>query len=99
MPSGKIRSYSKSWEAPTYQHSRKKMDRSFFRLCNRFTSNEREKDSILTVIDKATRMVHLVPCKKSIFAVEIAKLLWDNIVKLHGVPKILYSDRVWESWS
>ena len=25
-----------------------------------------KKDSILTVVDKATRMVHLIPCKKSI---------------------------------
>ena len=52
-----------------------------------------KKDSILTVIDKATRMVHLLPCKKSISAAETAKLFWDNVVKLHGVPKILYSDR------
>ena len=51
------------------------------------------KDSILTVIDKATRMVHLIPCKKSVTAAETAKLYWDQVVKLHGVPKILYSDR------
>ena len=51
------------------------------------------KDSILIVIDKATRMVHLIPCKKSITAAEIAKLYWDQVVKLRGVPSILYSDR------
>ena len=51
------------------------------------------KDSILTVIDKATRMVHLIPCKKSVTAAETAKLYWDQVVKLHGVPRILYSDR------
>ena len=51
------------------------------------------KDSILTVIDTATRMVHLIPCKKSVTAAETAKLYWDQVVKLHGVPKILYSDR------
>ena len=51
------------------------------------------KDSILTVIDKATRMVHLIPCRKSITAAETAKLFWDNIVKLHGVPTAFYSDR------
>ena len=33
-----------------------------------------KKDSILTVVDKATRMVHLIPCKKSITAAKIAKL-------------------------
>ena len=51
------------------------------------------KDSILTVIDKATRMVHLIPCKKPVTAAETAKLYWDQVVKLHGVPRILYSDR------
>ena len=52
-----------------------------------------KKDSILTVVDKATRMVHLIPCKKSITAAETAKIFWDNIVKLHGIPAVLYSDR------
>ena len=51
------------------------------------------KDSVRTVIDKATRMVHLIPCKKSITAAETAKLYWGQVVKLHGVPRILYSDR------
>ena len=48
-----------------------------------------KKDSILTVVDKATRMVHLIPCRKSITAAETAKLFWDNVVKLHGVPTAL----------
>ena len=52
-----------------------------------------KKDSILTVVDKATRMVHLIPCKKSTTAAETAQLYWDNIVKLHEVPSVLYSDR------
>ncbi len=50
-------------------------------------------NSILTVIDKATRMTHLIPCKKSITAAETAKLFWRHIGKLHGVPRVLYSDR------
>ena len=52
-----------------------------------------KKDSILTVVDKATRMVHLIPCRKSTTAAEAAKLYWDNVVKLHGVPSVIYSDR------
>ena len=52
-----------------------------------------KKDSILTVVDKATRMVHLIPCRKSTTAAEAAKLHWDNVVKLHGVPSVIYSDR------
>ena len=35
----------------------------------------RRKDSILTVVDKATRMVHLLPCRKAITAAETATLV------------------------
>ena len=51
------------------------------------------KDSILSIMDKGTRMVHLIPCKKSITVAETDKLYWDQVAKLYGVPKILYSDR------
>ena len=51
------------------------------------------KDTILTVVDKATRMVHLVPCRKNITVVATAQLLWQHIVRLHGVPRCIYSDR------
>ena len=51
------------------------------------------KDSIMVVVDRATKMVHLVPCKKTITAAGAAELYWRNIVKLHGVPKAIHSDR------
>ena len=38
-------------------------------------------------------MVHLIPYKKSITIAETAKIFWDNIMKLHGIPAVLYSDR------
>ena len=47
----------------------------------------RNRDSILVVVDKATKMVHLAPCSKGINATDIARLLWNTVVKLHGVPK------------
>ena len=51
------------------------------------------KDTVLTIVDKTTRMVHLVPCRKNITVVATAKLLWLNVVKLHGIPRAIYSDR------
>ena len=51
------------------------------------------KDTVLTIVDKATRMVHLVPCRKNIMAVATVRLLWNHVVKLHGVPGAIYSDR------
>ena len=51
------------------------------------------KDAMLTIVDKTTRMVYFVPCRKNITVVATARLLWNHVVKLHGVPRALYSDR------
>ena len=56
-------------------------------------TTKNKKDSILIVVDKATRMIHLIPSKKSIIAAETARIFWDNIVRLHGILAVLYSDR------
>ena len=55
--------------------------------------SSRNKDTILTIVDKATCTVHLVLCQKNITAVSTAQLLWQNVVKLHGVSRAIYSDR------
>jgi hypothetical protein len=50
-------------------------------------------DSILVVIDRATKMCHLVACSESISAAETAWAYWANVGKLHGIPKALHTDR------
>ena len=54
---------------------------------------ESKKNSILTVVHKASRVVHLIPFRKSITIGETTKLFWYHRVELHGVPSVLYSDR------
>ena len=56
-------------------------------------TSSRNRDSVLVMVDKATRMVHLSPCSKTINATDTGKLLWNTVVKLHGVPRVIYSDR------
>ena len=51
------------------------------------------RDSVLVIVDKATRTVHLAPCSKSINATDTGKLLWNTVVKLHDIPRVIYSDR------
>ena len=55
------------------------------------TANNR--DTILVTVDKATRMVHLAPCRKNITATGTAQLLWNTVVRYHGIPRVIYSDR------
>ena len=50
-------------------------------------------DSILVVVDRATKMAHLMPCREQISAYETAVLYWENVGKLHGLPQSLNSDR------
>jgi transposase InsO family protein len=53
----------------------------------------RAKNSILVVVDRLTKMAHFTPCSKSITAEETAKLILDEIVRLHGLPEEIVSDR------
>jgi hypothetical protein len=53
----------------------------------------RGNDTIMTVIDRATRMVHLVPCKETMTARDVASMYWNKVGSLHGVPRAIHSDR------
>ena len=50
-------------------------------------------DSIMTVVDRATKMVHLIPCRKTTTTGEAARLYWQQVVRLHGVPRAIHTDR------
>ena len=50
-------------------------------------------DSIKTVVDRATKMVHLISCKKTRTAGEAARLYWQHVAKLHGVLWAVHTDR------
>ena len=47
----------------------------------------------MTVVDRATKMVHLIPCQKTTTAGEAARLLWQHVVRLHGIPRAIHTDR------
>jgi hypothetical protein len=50
-------------------------------------------DFLLVVVDKFSKMVHLIACQQSITAVQVAQLIYDHVVRLHGFPDNIVSDR------
>jgi transposase InsO family protein len=59
------------------------------------SSKERGKayDCILVVVDRYTKMARYIPTKKTIDAAELADVFLSKIVKLHGVPESIVTDR------
>ena len=53
----------------------------------------RKHDSILLVVDHFSKMAHFLPCSKTFDTSKIAKLYFDEIVKLYGLPKTILSNR------
>lgn len=50
-------------------------------------------DAIVVFVDKLSKMAHFVPCKTAIGAEEFAALYVKEVVKLHGISRVLVSDR------
>ncbi|GKD22659.1 RNA-directed DNA polymerase, partial [Tanacetum coccineum] len=54
---------------------------------------QHNKDSVMVVVDRFSKLTHFVPCLKTFDASQVAKLYLYEIVKLYGIPKTLTSYR------
>ena len=50
-------------------------------------------NSILVVVDRLTKMVYFIPATEKTSAEGLARLLRDNMWKLHGLPESIILDR------
>ena len=50
-------------------------------------------DAIVVFVDRLTKMIHAEPITLSVTAPELAKLFYSRIVRYHGLPKVIVSDR------
>jgi len=50
-------------------------------------------DSIWVSVDRLTKSAHFVPIKTDMFVARLAKTYIEQVVRLHGIPSSIVSDR------
>ncbi|KAK2429513.1 hypothetical protein QL285_027945 [Trifolium repens] len=55
--------------------------------------NQRGQDSIWVIVDRLTKSAHFIPVKSTYKAPQYAAIFMEQIVRLHGVPLSVVSDR------
>lgn len=57
-----------------------------------FPRSQQGHDCIWVVIDRLTKSAHFLPIRKTDSVEKLARVFVNEIIRLHGIPKIIVSD-------
>jgi hypothetical protein len=58
-----------------------------------FPKTQKKNDLIMVVIDKLRKSAHFIPMKSTYKEINIVEIFMKEIFRLHGIPKMVVSDR------
>ena len=79
--------------AQSIPHPPRRWDQVSMDLITQLPRTRSGMDAIFVVVDKYSKMIHCVPTTTTVTAPELAKLFFHEVVRHHGVPSSIISDR------
>jgi hypothetical protein len=58
-----------------------------------FPRTQKQNDSIMVAIDKLSKYAHFIPLKSTYKDINVAEIFMKKFFRLHGIPKMVISDR------
>jgi hypothetical protein len=56
-------------------------------------TSTKQNDAIMVVVDKLSKSSHFIPFKSICKVIDIAQVFMKEVLRLHGMPKEIVSDR------
>jgi transposase InsO family protein len=93
MSTGQSRTQAPNRVVASLANSGMEMGSHFNGLYHWTTKDNKKNDSIMVVVDKLSKETHFILVKSTHKAIDIANIFMKDIFRLHGIPKMIISDR------